>query len=333
MGDSKPWKDESKLRQAYEEYGTQQAVSDEFGCSHVTIHRWMETHGIETFVERRRENLPYEHVAMFSGGHDSLVSTHETMEHRDGDVVFHIDTGTGIEKNQQYVEDVCEQFGWELEIRSPSMTLEEFAEEYGFPKQAAHSWIYRYLKHHPLSRFTTELSSDHPKYYTGVRRDESQRRMKTVTAEHQERDRWTWVAPIMDFTADDIETYIAEHNLPRNPVVENIGRSGECFCGAYADRVSELVELEKSYPDHAQWIIDLEERVQGKIGTDEDYCYWGSVGTESELVDDVIDGTMDINEETLDEITPDDVNVDLFKRMLEGGDMKLCTDCEIGGHR
>jgi len=63
--------------------------------------------------------------------------------------------------------------------------------------------------------------------------------------------------------------------LPHNPVNEKIGRSGDCYCGAYANRETELLELQAEYPDHYEWLMDLEQEVQEEIGTDQDYCYWG----------------------------------------------------------
>lgn len=44
-----PWQDEEKLRDAYYELGTQQAVADELGCSKPTVIKWMREFGIEAF--------------------------------------------------------------------------------------------------------------------------------------------------------------------------------------------------------------------------------------------------------------------------------------------
>lgn len=228
--------------------------------------------------------------AMFSGGHDSLVSTHYCMENGLADGVLHLDTGTGLSENQEFVEDVCEQYGWQLEIRQPTKSLKEFAIEYGFPQPPSHSWAYRYFKEHTLASFVTDIECEgKPHFYTGVRKDESTRRMETISGEYQERERWVWVAPIMDWTSEDCEEYIEEHDLPRNPVVSNIHRSGECFCGAYANRDEELIDLQAHYPDHADWLLELEEEVQSDIGTDEDYCWWGAGGMPPEDVQNLID--------------------------------------------
>jgi len=304
---NKPWRDPEYLRCLYESDAapTQKQISQYIGCSVSTVQRY-----IPDDAQRGGEGLPYEDIALFSGGYDSLVSTHYAMEELDCDVVLHIDTRTALPQNTEFVRHVCETFEWPLEIRTPTKTLTEFAKEYGFPKSQAHSWIYQYLKEHPISHFTTELEIQKPSYYSGVRKDESERRMENVTTERQPapNGRWWWEAPIADWSKDDIVEYMIDQGLPRSSVVETIGRSGECFCGAFADRFSELLTLEEHYPEHYEWIKSVEQEVQMEIGDDEAYCYWGASGLSS------------------DELT----------RVMESEDsmdMTLCADCEGGAHR
>lgn len=310
---SEPYKDTEFLRAVYESdhAPTYKDIATEIGCSESTIQKYLPND-----AQRGGAGLPYERVAMFSGGYDSLVATHYTMTKCDGDVVLHIDTGTGIDKNRNFVEDVCEWFDWDLEVISPTKTLTEFAKEFGFPKSQAHSWIYRYLKEHPLSSFVSNIETDMPEFYTGVRKDESQRRMENVSAEQQSfGGRWIWKAPIAEFSEDDITSYMIEHGLPRNDVVETIGRSGECFCGAFSDRFSELTLLENNYPEHHEWIMDVEDQVQSEIGTDDDYCFWGSAGLADSEVQSLIND--------------DQLHFDFDSE----SDMTLCADCEGVGHR
>jgi len=232
--------------------------------------------------------LPYENFALFSGGEDSLVATHYCMENDLTECVIHLNTNTGIDENEQFVRDVCRDHGWPLEVYQARMTLAEFAKEWGFPKAGSHNWAYRYFKERPLSRVSRDAVAETPKFYTGVRKDESERRMENIEPE-QECKGWVWMAPIADWTREDCIEYMNEHSLPSNPVVEDIHRSGECYCGAYANRDVELVDLQANYEDHAEWILDVEERVQEEIGTDEDYCWWGSSGASSERIQELMD--------------------------------------------
>jgi 3'-phosphoadenosine 5'-phosphosulfate sulfotransferase (PAPS reductase)/FAD synthetase len=220
--------------------------------------------------------------ALFSGGHDSLVSTHVAMEDGDADEVLHLDTGTGIPENQQFVEDVCERFDWPLRIETPEKTLTEFAKDWGFPGAGAHSWVYRYFKGHSLNRVASDVDGK-PRFYTGVRESESRRRKMNVgeTEEENSNGQWVWVNPIADWSSHDVYARRQAHDLPANPVVENIHRSGECFCGAFAHRDEELIDLEAHYPDHYEWLLSVEDEVQGDIGSDAGTCFWGHGGLSS----------------------------------------------------
>jgi 3'-phosphoadenosine 5'-phosphosulfate sulfotransferase (PAPS reductase)/FAD synthetase len=59
---------------------------------------------------------PSTRYVCFSGGYDSLVTTHLCMEHFDFDAVLHIDTGIGVETTRHFVESVCDQYGWPLKV-------------------------------------------------------------------------------------------------------------------------------------------------------------------------------------------------------------------------
>lgn len=226
-----------------------------------------------TTVDGHDAVSPTGKYAMFSGGYDSLVATWLAMERGAADTVLHIDTGTGIPENQEWVVEVCEEFGWPLRIERSSYSLEEVAKKYGFPGTSAHQWIYAYLKERCL-RNVADLHDDleardgwaYPRFYTGVRESESEQRLENFAGEVQEGERWTWYAPIYDMDKPDVDEFIEEHGLPRNPVADKIHRSGECYCGAYANRDEELLILEAEYEHHYEWLMEVEERVQAYRG-------------------------------------------------------------------
>jgi len=250
-----------------------------------------------------------QNFALFSGGNDSVVSTHVAHEEHDIDYTVYLDTNSGLEENKEHVKDVCERFGWDLLIASSPVTLREFAlgtdsrEPLGFPSPSMHSWAYQYFKERQLSKLATQ-TDDKPRYFSGVRSHESSRRMQNVDGGWREADRWVWVSPIHDWRDSAVDQYREEHDLPTNPVAEKIGRSGDCFCGAFSNRTADLVELEAHYPGHADWLKSLEEDVQDELGTDEKYCYWGF-------------GDMSDNE--------------LMSLMAENDDaqMHLCSSCDL----
>jgi len=227
--------------------------------------------------------------ALFSGGNDSVVSTHLAYNKHDIDWTVYLDTNTGVPANTEHVKDVCQQYGWDLAILSSPYTLREFAlggedrTPLGFPGPGAHSWAYNMFKERQLGYLATQLDQ-RPTYYCGMRMYESDRRRHLMKGSTNEEARWTWVSPVHDWRDTAMDKYRREHELPTNPVAEKIGRSGDCYCGAYAHRDTELAELEAHYPKHADWLKDLEADVQEIHGTDEGRWYWGFGGlSEKEL--------------------------------------------------
>lgn len=213
--------------------------------------------------------------SLFSGGNDSLVATHYSMSRGYTDEVLYLDTGTGLEENKEYIKEVCENREWPLRVEETPVDYKEKVLEYGFPNPSQHSWYYRYLKERQLGKIATECD-EKPHFYTGVRKSESRRRMKNVDSEVKETDRWFWHSPISDFTEEDCDEYIEEYDLSRSEIVKNIHRSGDCFCGAFAHRDEELIDLEAHYPEHYRWIKSVEDEVQDERGGEEKGSYWGN---------------------------------------------------------
>lgn len=245
------------------------------------------------------EQLPYEHIALFSGGNDSMVSTHYTMEKGPGELVLHIDTTIGIDETQQFVKDVCDKYNWELKIISGKRSFKEFVKEYGFPKPGNHNYVYRYLKEHAIGSFVSDCYFT-PTMYTGVWKGESERRKMNVSEGLSDDERWYWSAPMKNWASEQIEDYREKHNLPINDVAKNIDMSGECLCGAYFDRITELEKLKEHYPEAYNELKELEELAMKHHGNTK-YSYWGS------------EGLTDVNEQIPE---------------IEEFEMKLCSDCE-----
>jgi len=216
---------------------------------------------------------------LFSGGWDSLVSTHKAMENGDAEQVIHIDTGIGIPQTQEYVKQTCEEFGWPLRIISSDHDYEQIVLENQFPGPAVHIIMYSKLKERALRIIPREMDRK-PTFITGVRRHESEVRFENVEPK-QEASQWVWEANIHDFHESDVKDYMQDHGLPESPVKQKYHHSGECLCGAFGNRTEELTVLEAHYPETAQYIKDLEKRVQERHGKDDPRSYWAHGGMSS----------------------------------------------------
>lgn len=76
----------------------------------------LEQQGLDLLEQSIRDHQPEQVWALFSGGHDSVVSTHLAAQHPRFSGVVHIDTGTGIGEAEEYVRELCDRFGWPLRI-------------------------------------------------------------------------------------------------------------------------------------------------------------------------------------------------------------------------
>jgi phosphoadenosine phosphosulfate reductase len=217
------------------------------------------------------------HYALFSGGHDSLVATDKAMTAGHTDTVLHIDTGIGIPETREYVEQVCDEQGWPLEVVSSDFDYAEVVKEYQFPGPAVHIIMYSKLKERAL-RKVARWHDDKPHFYTGVRKDESERRFRNLNDRVQEAQQWVWHAPILHHKQNDVDDWIDTHGLPRSPVKQQYHHSGECLCGAFGNRTEELTVLEAHYPDTADRIKAIEREVQAAHGDDDPRSFWGHGG-------------------------------------------------------
>lgn len=219
---------------------------------------------------------PTKIFCLFSGGHDSQVATHYVMasyRHLSPEVV-HIDTGIGIPETQQFVVDTCKKYGWPLKIYRASentkadgtpdpMVYEDIVVANGFPGPGAHRIMYSKLKQRQVRRLVREHKekrSDRIMLVSGVRRQESKRRMGT-TEECYRDGAQVWVAPMLYMDSSDQRRYMLSNALSENPVKIKLCMSGECLCGAFAHE-GELDEIRYWYPEVADRIDRITKKVK-----------------------------------------------------------------------
>jgi 3'-phosphoadenosine 5'-phosphosulfate sulfotransferase (PAPS reductase)/FAD synthetase len=207
-------------------------------------------------------------AVLFSGGDDSLALTHMAMENGWANLVIHLETNSSIPENIDYVRKVCREYQWPLIILASPMSLFLFACRYGFSGPQCHTMAYSYFKGRQLAHFERHREGD-VKYFSGVRRLESDRRMENIDAEVEYEGSsntgdftgW-WVSPLIDKSDEWVAKYRDRHDLPRNPVARNLHRSGDCHCLAFGHRDEELTLLQAEYPEFAEWLLNVERRVQ-----------------------------------------------------------------------
>lgn len=228
-----------------------------------------------------RAYQPTHVFALFSGGHDSLCSTHIAAEHPRFSGAIHINTGIGIEQTREFVRNTCRDQGWHLSEYRPPSSYESLVIAHGFPGPAHHYKMYQRLKERCLEqllRDTRDPGNPRGKILliSGRRRQESVRRMANCTDAIQvgpkPSNRVVWVNPIIDWCSRDKWSYMREHSLPKNRVVELLCMSGECLCGAFA-KPGELDEIRRHYPAAAEEIDRIVEKAKEAR---QQHCVWGT---------------------------------------------------------
>lgn len=215
------------------------------------------------------------HVALVSGGMDSTVAAaHATKLAPKIDLMAYLDTGTGLRENREYIENLADRLGLQLWTLRTHERYAEKVKENGFPGPSRHGIYYNFLKERQIGKLATVTGGKELVLWTGVRSDESQRRMRNVEGV-QPADRWTWVAAIHDWTKQDCRKYLAENDLPRNPLWDTLGRSGDCFCGCFGSPEEKLDLRAVGADYHADWIESLEADVN--TGDETEVWAWGAL--------------------------------------------------------
>jgi 3'-phosphoadenosine 5'-phosphosulfate sulfotransferase (PAPS reductase)/FAD synthetase len=224
----------------------------------------------EHIIRRAIEQYEPAHIfCMYSGGDDSLTASHFGYSQL-GDLIdaaAYINTGIRLIENADYVPSVCKLLGWDfLEYRAKDQGqhYEELVMAYGFPGPDHHTKMFNRLKERAIRALRNDHPGGHVMLISGMRKQESARRMRLKAEPIQKDGRLIWCAPFFYWDHDQIRDYRAAHlsHVPKNPAREYLCMSGECLCGAYA-RKGELVQIETFFPETGRYLRDLERRVRG----------------------------------------------------------------------
>ncbi|MEM2618935.1 MAG: phosphoadenosine phosphosulfate reductase family protein [Candidatus Hadarchaeales archaeon] len=200
-------------------------------------------------------------VCCFSGGRDSLVSTHFMLEDLNGlpveKYVVWVDTTITLPSVRKFVRETAEELGWPLVELKPDATFEEYALRFGMPTMFRR-WCCYYLKLRPIFKFIKEISPDGGVVgeVVGIRRDESRRRRNYPQVSR--RPHSLLYCPILDWTQEDVEKYMERNGLPTPPWY-GWGIKETCQCGAFASTRS-LKEVCKRYPSFFRRFLELEKK-------------------------------------------------------------------------
>jgi 3'-phosphoadenosine 5'-phosphosulfate sulfotransferase (PAPS reductase)/FAD synthetase len=222
---------------------------------------------VDLISQAIEEYKPRSVFAMFSGGNDSVCSTFLASQHVEFTAAVLVDTGIAIKQAHEHARITCETMGWPLLVYKSPFKYDDLVMQYGFPGPSQHRVMYIQLKERAIDalvRDHKQKRTDKIILITGVRKQESTRRMETVTGPIVKHKAKIWIAPMWDWDNDRRDQFIQDNNLPRNPIKPLIHVSGDCLCGAFAGK-GELELLHIFFPEEYRRIKVLQDKVMQKF--------------------------------------------------------------------
>ena len=224
--------------------------------------------------------------SLFSGGKDSMTTTHKLADIGKLKAVVHIKTNIGLQMTTDFVKDICQEQGWKLYLVEPipKFTYASHVLQYGFPGPTFHRQIMGRLKYKTMRNFAFSIDKKNHCLISGIRKFESKRRMGNYLHPIQSQGSLWFGSPIFYDSTEYTYKYVHENGLKISPAYKlGLGMSGECLCGAFAGKGEKLKirELDPILADYIEW---LEDGVQ-RFGTKEAKRYpkWGEQAKMSEL--------------------------------------------------
>lgn len=247
----------------------EQRVRELLGLAHWTVDRALE----KFFVKHSLAAM----AVMYSGGNDSTTLAH-IFRHR-ADMAIHANTGIGIEQTRQFVRETCATWGLPLMEKSPKEkdSYRQQVLDVGFPGPGQHFKMFQRLKERCLEQARSEVVKNPYRerilFLGGRRRSESARR-STITTWDRHRS-MCYASPLTMWTKLDLNTYrLMAGDVPANQVSDLIHMSGECLCGAFAEK-DELDMIAEWFPEIREQIEELEALIAHREDIPEPRRTWG----------------------------------------------------------
>lgn len=179
-------------------------------------------------------------VSLFSGGYDSMITTHilhRLNTHGLPIQVWAIDTQLAADGWHEYVTEVADRFGWNFRIYDNKKGFEAYLDVvkyHGQPySRKGHTWAYQRLKERGFNAIhvmNQKTRHDRTLFCSGVRRRESIERNDAPEIARIGHSNKIFSSPIIHWSNEQCDRYRIEHNLPDNPFYNIVRGSGDCQC-------------------------------------------------------------------------------------------------------
>lgn len=159
------------------------------------------------------------------GGPEGMALIDMISKITDEVTLLTIDTGFLFRETVEFREEVMRRYKLPLEVLKPRLSIEEQVERYGEQmRTCTPDLCCRVRKVEPLE---TALEG-YDAWMTGIRRGQTPQRANTRVVAWEERFGAAKIAPFAFMTEEWIHEYVAEHNVPVNPLLEKGYKSIGC---------------------------------------------------------------------------------------------------------
>jgi len=139
--------------------------------------------------------------------------------------VLTIDTGFIFKETAEFREEVMRRYKLPVEVLRPALTVEEQVERYGEQmRTCTPDLCCQVRKIEPLQRALNGYDA----WMTGIRREQTPQRANTRVVVWEERYGAAKIAPLAFMTEEWAHEYVAEHDVPVNPLLKRGYKSIGC---------------------------------------------------------------------------------------------------------
>lgn len=245
---------------------------------------------------------------LFSGGKDSVCIVHfiaTNYPDKFAGCVF-TNVGLGSQDTRKFVIEYCKKMGWKLWMTWPSERdrFYNIVLKYGFGFAGNHRQWMGALKYHSWYYFMKERLAlgEKAAFVSGVRKKESIQRNKVRQYTKKPVDvdyKLIFIKPFLYKNGVQLWEYYNKHELKKSPTYLWFNRSGECYCGCFAE-AWELQLFEKYDKLAFESIKWLEQEIE-RHGTPlaKKFHKWGHRGGDTLAIEEqtTFDDLMNVNED------------------------------------
>ncbi len=159
------------------------------------------------------------------GGPEGMALIDMISKISDEVTILTIDTGFLFEETIEFREEVMRRYKLPLEVLRPRLSVEEQVQRYGERmRTCSPDLCCQVRKIEPLERALEEYDA----WMTGIRREQTPQRANTKVVAWKERYGAAKIAPLAFITEEWVHEYVAEHDVPVNPLLKRGYKSIGC---------------------------------------------------------------------------------------------------------